>query len=136
VNSGKAAAKRTDGMPVGTPFQPGQSGNAAGRPKGALNLSTHIRNILEGGLDKLPKAITETIQGAVGEERAPLEAMIIVGLLQALQGDKGWADWLSHNGYGKPLELHKLLGDPENPIALDGTLKVVLVKPAKESADE
>ena len=63
-------------MPVGAPFEPGQSGNPNGRPKGALNLSTHVRNILEGEFDKRPKAIAETIQGAVGEERAPLEAML------------------------------------------------------------
>jgi hypothetical protein len=53
VNSGKAAAKkRPDGMPVGTLFQPRVSGNSEGQR------SRHIRNILEGDVSKLPKAIT------------------------------------------------------------------------------
>lgn len=111
-------------MPVGKPFLPGVLGNPEGRPKGALNLSAPIRSILEGDVSKLPKAIADTIRGAVGEDRPPLDAMVIVALLQALQGEKAWADWLSQNGYGKPVETHRLEGgDPDSPIKQEHTFR-------------
>jgi hypothetical protein len=37
--------------------------------------------------------------------------MIMAGLLQALQGDKQWAEWLSNNGYGKPKERVEHTGE-------------------------
>jgi hypothetical protein len=78
---------RPDGRPVGTPFPGGQSGNPAGLPPGIPNLSTRIRNLLEGE-DKLPDAIAATIRNAVGDDRKAVDAMVIVELLQALQGDE------------------------------------------------
>lgn len=66
----------------------------------------------------MPAAIQETIRNAVGESKKPLDAMIIAGLLQALQGDKGWAEWLSNNGYGKPKERHEHTGDEGGPIKM------------------
>jgi hypothetical protein len=41
-------------MPVGTPFQPGQSGNAAGRPKGSLGLKSILRRLLNTTLKNEP----------------------------------------------------------------------------------
>lgn len=104
-------------MPVGTPFEKGQSGNPDGRPKGAISLSTRIQRILEGD-EVLPDAIAETIAKVVGGSKKPLDAVIIAGLLQALQGDKGWAEWLSNNGYGKPKERVEHTGDEGGPINL------------------
>lgn len=104
-------------MPVGTPFKPGQSGNPEGRAKGVPNLSTRIRNILEGD-EPLPDIIAATIEKAVGASKKPLDAVIITGLLQALQGDKGWAEWLSNNGYGKPKERVEHTGDEGGPIKM------------------
>ena len=37
--------------------------------------------------DKLPEAISDNITAAVSADREVLDAMVIVGLLQALQGD-------------------------------------------------
>jgi hypothetical protein len=68
------------------PRKGGESGNLAGRPKGSLNLSTRVRNLLEGN-EKLPQAIAETIRTAVGDNRTALDATIIVGILEAFQGD-------------------------------------------------
>lgn len=79
-NSGRTGAKRPDGLPVGKPFEPGQSGNPAGRPKGSLSLDTIVRQILEGEIE-LPPAIASTIRAAVGADKKALEAMVIVGLL-------------------------------------------------------
>ena len=120
-NSGVSATKRPDGLPVGTPFKPGQSGNLKGRPKGSHTLETMVRRILEGE-EELPAAIAETIKAAVGEDKRALEATIIVGLLQALQGDKDWAKLLWERGYGKVPD--KIIGDAEQPIAHTFTLKI------------
>jgi hypothetical protein len=116
-SNGQAAAKRPDGMPVGVPFKPGQSGNPEGRAKGVPNLSTRIRNILEGD-EPLPDVIAATIEKVIGGSKKPLDAVIIAGLLQALQGDKGWAEWLSNNGYGKPKERVEHTGDEGGPIKM------------------
>lgn len=73
-----------------------------------------MRRILEGD-DKLPPAIAKTIKEAVGDDKKALEATIIVGLLQALQGDKEWAKLLWERGYGKvPDKIEG--GDPSSPV--------------------
>lgn len=99
-----------------TQFKPGQSGNPGGRPKGSLSLDTVVRQILEGEIE-LPPAIAETIKKAVGADKKALEATVIVGLLQALQGDKDWAKLLWERGYGKVAD--KLEGgDPDKPVKI------------------
>lgn len=109
-------------MPVGKPFPKGKSGNEAGRPVGSLSLDVRVRRLLEGE-DKLPDAIVETIRTAVGGDRQALEATIIVGLLQALKGDKAWAQLLWERGYGKvPDKLEG--GDKDKPIQHVFTLKI------------
>lgn len=132
--SKNAGETRADGMPVGTPFTSEYQPEGRGRPKGAISLSTRIRNILEGD-EELPQVIQDTIKKSVGAGKRPIDAVVIVALLQALQGEKGWAEWLSNNGYGKPVETLKHTGDADNPVQLDGTLTVTLVRP-KESSDE
>lgn len=82
------------------PYPKGVSGNPNGRPKGIPSLSTRVRNLLDG-TEKLPPAIAETIRKAVGADKHALDATIIVGLLQALQGDEKWAKLLWEYGYGK-----------------------------------
>jgi hypothetical protein len=121
ASSGKAAERRPDGMPVGTPFSKGKSGNPAGLPKGYVSLATRIQRILEGD-EQLPDIIAATIAKAVGGDKKPIDAVIIVALLQALQGDKQWADWLSVNGYVKPKEVVEVIGDPNAPVTF--TLKI------------
>jgi hypothetical protein len=70
-----------------TQFQKDKSGNPGGRPKGSLSLDMMVRCILEGE-EELPEAIAETIRTAVGGDRKAHHATIIVGSLQALQGDE------------------------------------------------
>lgn len=112
-----AAKTRADGMPVGVPFTTDNQPEGRGRPKGSISLSTRIQRILEGE-EPLPAIIEKTIKAAVGASKKPIDAMVIAGLLQALQGDKGWAEWLSNNGYGKPKERVEHSGDPDNPIGV------------------
>ena len=71
-----------------TQFKKGKSGNFAGRPKSAYSLDSMVHRILEGEVE-LPEARPTTIREAVGADKKALEATIIVGLLQALQGDTG-----------------------------------------------
>lgn len=105
-------------MPVGTPFTSENQPDGRGRPPGSVSLSTRIQRILEGD-EKLPAIIDKTIKNAVGASKKPIDAMVIAGLLQALQGDKGWAEWLSNNGYGKPKERVEHSGDPDKPIGVN-----------------
>jgi hypothetical protein len=95
-----------------TQFKKGQSGNPNGRPKGAISLAARIRDILARN-EGLPVRIEKTIKNALGEGKTPIDAVVIVALLQALQGDKQWAESLSNNGCGKPVEtLRHEGGDP------------------------
>jgi hypothetical protein len=96
------------------PFAKGVSGNKAGRPKGSLSLSTRVRDLLEDK-SKLPPAIVTTIRKAVGGDKSALDATIIVGLLQALQGEDKWAKLLWEYGYGKVLDRLEG-GDPDNGV--------------------
>jgi hypothetical protein len=116
-----------------TQFRKGKSGNPNGRPKGSISLSHRIKPMLEDGVN-LPKSVKETIKTVCGEDKAAIDALILVGLLQGQLGDKAWAEWLTNNGYGKPVETLKHQGDADNPVALDGRLEVVLVRP-RESSD-
>lgn len=95
---------RTDGL---IPYKPGQSGNTKGRPKGIISVGARIRAILEQG-DQLPVAVKQTIETAVGEGKNALDAVIMVGLLQALQGEVKWAKLLLEHGWGKPEAIGKL----------------------------
>jgi len=104
------------------PFAKGVSGNSKGRPKGALSLSTRVRELLEGKKN-LPPAIVKTNRKAVGADKNALDATIIAGLLQALQGDDKWAKLLWEYGYGKVPEKIEG-GDPDKPIQHVFTLKI------------
>lgn len=88
-----------------------------GRPKGAISLSTRIQRILEGD-EKLPAAIQEAVTKLTGDSKRPVDAMIMAGILNALKGDKSWAEWLSNNGYGKPRERHEHTGEEGGPIKM------------------
>jgi hypothetical protein len=96
-------------------FKPGQSGNPAGSKPGTILLSTRIKRILEGD-EKLPPAIAATIKNAVGADKKALDAMLIVGLLNSLQGDDKWAKLLLEHGYGKAEQTTKLTGADGGPV--------------------
>jgi hypothetical protein len=69
---------KTPAINLQAPRPKGVSGNRKGRPKGALGLSTRVRQLLEGQ-ENLPDAIAKTIRAAVGADRQALDATIIVG---------------------------------------------------------
>jgi len=51
-----------------------------------------------------------------------LDALLIVGALQALQGDEKWAKRLLERDYGKVPD--KIIGDEDQPIQHTITLKI------------
>jgi hypothetical protein len=70
-NAGAKAAKRRAG---GRPFQPGQSGNPAGKPKGARNRQTLI---LEAMVDKAgPKLVKKAIAMALSGDASVMRALL------------------------------------------------------------
>lgn len=70
---GNTGWKPTPG-PADGRFQPGQSGNAAGKVKGTLNKRTLLAELLEEGSDKVCKAmLTLAENGDVGAARLVLE---------------------------------------------------------------
>lgn len=97
--------------PVEHQFQPGVSGNPAGKPKGAIHLSTRIQNMLNDD------EFTTEMLGKDGKRFTfkgnPAEAIIKTAILKAMSGDKQWAEWIAQHGYGS-----KLVHEFENPIAL------------------
>lgn len=119
-NRGITAGKQVK-PPVGRRFPKGQSGNPAGRPVGSISLGTRIRHLLEG-TEPLPKPIQETIRKVVGEDKKALDALIIVGLLQGLQGDKPWAQLLFEYMEGKPVASVALTDPDGAPVTF--TLKI------------
>lgn len=91
------------------PFQPGQSGNPAGLPKGTKHVSTWIQELLNDEEFDLSKFVSgKPYKGA------PMQAIIITAVVQALQGDPKWADLLFKYGYGT-----------KNQVQHSGTIKHV-----------
>lgn len=79
-------------------WQPGQSGNPKGRPKGVKNLATIIRELEDDNFDwsKVPikqKAAAE----AVG---SPWRAIVYTAVAKAYSGDVRAMQWLARAGYG------------------------------------
>lgn len=92
-------------------WKPGQSGNPAGKPKGAKQLSTWIQNLLNddefefiilGGKDKGKQ---------ISYKGAPIKAIVGVAIHKAMKGDVKWADWLAKHGYGS-----KIIVGAEDPV--------------------
>lgn len=81
----------------GTQWPPGQSGNTAGKPKGAIHLSTHIQNLLNDD-DFFP-------ENTDNYKQLPIKAIIRTAVIKAQEGDTKWADWLAKYGYGNKLEI-------------------------------
>lgn len=87
-------------------WKPGQSGNPAGKPKGALNLSTHIKNMLND--EEFSMWLQDPREGFIEYKGAPVKA--IVNTTIKLAADKGKdaaaaREWLAKYGYGTKIEV-------------------------------
>lgn len=96
---------------TGTQFQPGQSGNPAGKPKGTKHLSTWIQDLMED--ESFNASIFDINKGYVEFKGAPAKAIVTVAVHKAVAGDEKAREWLGKYGYGTKLEL---ANNPENPI--------------------
>lgn len=90
-----------------TQFQPGVSGNPAGKPKGALHLSTHIQNMLNDP-EFMPDDVDDKVKGGT-----PMKAIVYTAVKNASKGDTKWAEWLGKYGYGVKSVLSN---DPDAPV--------------------
>lgn len=122
-----------------TQFPPGQSGNPAGKPKGARSLSTIIRNLLEGEDDfnweLLPDNPAELKKKY--ENTVPFEAIVYVASGQAMRGDQAAREWLRKAGYGDKLDINPVLPPGAVSILNAKELRITVVgadEPAPASA--
>lgn len=81
------------------PWQPGQSGNPAGKPKGTRHLSTWIQEMMED--DRFEQRLRN---GQVKYE-APVKAIVTVLIQRAIEGDLKAFDLLAKYGYGTRLDI-------------------------------
>lgn len=85
-------------------WKPGQSGNPAGKPKGAKHLSTHIQEMLNDPDFELKMKTGEILKGR------PIEAIMKTAIAKGISGNVQWAEWLAKHGYGNKLIIET--GDP------------------------
>lgn len=97
-------------------FQPGESGNPSGRPKGSRNLSTILKEFLE----------LEVKDDTTGEKMQYKDSIIKNLLKQANAGDMRAIQEIFDRTEGKAKQEIKLDGIP------DPTFKVVIEKPKDE----
>lgn len=95
-----------------TQFQPGQSGNPAGKPKGRRSLSTIIRDMLEEEMnwDLLPNDFkSEEFRQKYGG-RSAWEALVYTAYARSMAGDVKAMQWLSRSGYGDRMTIENEQG--------------------------
>lgn len=85
--------------PEGSKWKPGQSGNPAGKPKGAKHLSTHIQEMLNDEDFEI-----KLKDGTLLKER-PIKAIVKTAVAKSISGDNRWAEWLAKHGYGEKINL-------------------------------
>lgn len=108
-----------------TQFKAGESGNPDGRPKGAISLSTRIKNMLND--ENFTTYLTDPRDGWKEFKGAPAEAIVKTAIIKAVQGDEKSRDWLAKYGYGTKIDLE---GD------LKGTITVNVVSYTDDAGDD
>lgn len=93
-----------------TQFQPGVSGNPAGKPKGSKHISTWIQELLN---DETFTAKINDGEKITEYKGAPIKAIIQAQMRLALSGDTKAFDVLGKYGFGTKTTL---ANDPDNPI--------------------
>ena len=81
------------------PWQPGQSGNPAGKPKGTKHNSTWIQEMMEDD------QFTRKLANGRTKKEMPVKAIVGTLIAKALDGDMRAIDLLAKYGYGTKLDL-------------------------------
>jgi hypothetical protein len=109
-NSGVTAAKRADGLPVGTPFQPGQSGNPNGLPKGSVNIKAELQKIIDLKIKNEHNPFTDEV-----EDEMPVGRKIALNMaINAAAGDQNACKDVRDTIDGKPAQSINVGGQGEN----------------------
>ena len=91
-------------------WQPGQSGNPAGRKKGSKNLKTRIKRFLE------MKAAGNNSDPDTGEQLDNYDQIIYTQMMKAIEGDnKAFNDLLDRDA-GKAVQAVDVTATNRNPI--------------------
>jgi len=110
-----------------TQWQPGQSGNPLGKPKGTKHLSTHIREMMSDD------GFEQRVEDGSILKGAPVTAVVRTLILKALSGDLRAFDLLARYGYGTKIEFEtKELPQP----ILGGISQLVIVKSQAENEND
>jgi len=80
-------------------WQPGQSGNPAGKPKGTKHLSKWIQEMMEDESFEQKLADGTVLKGA------PVKAIVMTLLTKGVAGDMRAIDLLGKYGYGSKLDV-------------------------------
>lgn len=78
-----------------TPWQPGQSGNPAGRKPGSKNMSTIVRELLDEDADDAILTNNNLIQLTNGASTTYAKAVVFAAVAKALQGNMQAIIWLA-----------------------------------------
>jgi len=84
-------------------WKPGESGNPAGKPKGARHISTWIQELMED--DEFEARILDAKQGYVDFKGAPIKAIIMTARHKAVAGDDKAREWLAKYGWRQQLDV-------------------------------
>lgn len=77
------------------PWQPGQSGNPAGRKVGSKNVSTIVRELLKQDADTDILVSTKVADLANGRPTSYAQAIVLAMLRKALEGNVQAVSWLT-----------------------------------------
>ena len=105
-------------------WQPGQSGNPTGKPKGTKHLSKWIQEMLEDESFEVKLKGRKTFRGA------PMQAIIQTVATKALNGDLRAFDLLAKYGYGTKVDVTS--DDKPLPMPILGGLSVAPPEIVKE----
>lgn len=86
-----------------TQWQPGESGNPAGKPKGAKSLATIVSELESDDFDW--KLVPIRDKDRAKKMGAPWRAIVYVAIAKAFSGDMKAAEWLRKSGYGDKLDV-------------------------------
>lgn len=93
---------KSDGYKNLIPAKKGEVRNPKGKPKGTKHISTWIQDLLNDEEFTLDNFMFNGKQF----KGAPLKAIITVAIMNSLQGDNKWAEWLAKHGYGNQVNLN------------------------------